>query len=389
MSSSVSVRLLSTQSDARLLALARQGHERAFEALVQRHRRALLGYCRRVLLPDSRAEDALQQGLLQAWIALQNGTDVRDARAWLYRVVHNAALNTLRGSGYDYAELTEALSGGDAPHEDLDRRIAVREALAGLAALPPLQRDALLQTAVEGHSHEQVAAAMGLSEGALRGLVYRARVTLRTAATAITPTPLVSWAVGAGSHGGSLADLAVSGGSAGLGSLMLKGGAAAVTAAVIATGAGTVGHHRHHTVHRAPTLGVAATDLAVPAASDQEPSGSTEAGRRSERGAAPSPSRHGSSRPGHRAARRHRLLAASPVMFTPHEHGMRDERGEHEHRGRDQRIVHREGNDDSHRPGGEAWTRDGEGGHGDHGYTGTGGRHGDDAPGPAPLDGSG
>lgn len=68
MSPSVSVRLLLTQSDARLVELARAGHERAFEALVERYRRPLLGYCRRLLLPHERAEDALQQGLLQAWL---------------------------------------------------------------------------------------------------------------------------------------------------------------------------------------------------------------------------------------------------------------------------------------------------------------------------------
>src|SRR6266511_2021014 len=110
MSPSVTVRLLATQSDARLVELARQGHERAFEALVQRYRRPLLGYCRRVLLPEARAEDALQQALL----SLQRGDEVRDARAWLYRIVHNTALNALRGSGYDYAELSEALSGAHA-----------------------------------------------------------------------------------------------------------------------------------------------------------------------------------------------------------------------------------------------------------------------------------
>jgi RNA polymerase sigma factor (sigma-70 family) len=265
MSPSVSVRLLATQSDARLVALARQGHERAFEALVQRHRRALLAYCRRVLLPDERAEDALQQGLLQAWLALQNGAEVRDARAWLYRIVHNAALNTLRGARYDFAELSEALSGAGAPQEDLDRRIAIREALAGLAALPELQREALMRTAVEGHSHQQVAAAMGVSEGALRGLVYRARVTLRTAVTAITPAPLISWAAGAGGgHGGvALAELAAGGGSVGLGGLLLKGGAVAVTAGVLATGVGSVEHHRHATHRGAQQQAVAAGAGAV------------------------------------------------------------------------------------------------------------------------------
>ena len=115
MSPSVSIRLLLTQGDERLVELAREGHERAFEALVQRYRRPLLGYCRRLLLRHERAEDALQQGLLQAWLALQDGCVVHDAKPWLYRIVHNCALNALRTSGYDYNTLSESLRGADAP----------------------------------------------------------------------------------------------------------------------------------------------------------------------------------------------------------------------------------------------------------------------------------
>lgn len=263
MSPSVTVRLLATQSDARLVELARNGHERAFEALVQRYRRPLLGYCRRVLLPEARAEDALQQALLQAWLALQRGDDVRDARAWLYRIVHNTALNALRGSGYDYAELSEAITGAGAPQEDLDRRIAVREALAGLAALPEQQREALMRTAVEGASHAAAAAEMGLSEGALRGLVHRARVSLRAGLTAITPMPLASWAAGAAGHGAAVADLAVGGGSAGLAGLLAKGGAAMLAAGVVAAGVGgvdAVHHLRHHARSRHVRLASPAAD---------------------------------------------------------------------------------------------------------------------------------
>jgi RNA polymerase sigma factor (sigma-70 family) len=257
MSPSISIRLLGTQSDARLLEYASQGHERAFEALVLRYRRQLLAYCRRLLLTEERAEDALQQGLLRAWLALQNGTEVRDPKAWMYRIVHNAALNTLRESGYDYAELHETLSGRGAPEEDLDRRIAVREALAGLAALPELQREALMRTAVEGESHHAVAAELLISEGALRGLVYRARATLRAAATAVTPTPLVTWAANPGAGRISIVERfaelgAGAGTTAGLGGLLLKGGAVAVTAGVLVSGvgAGHLGLNHHHGVAR-------------------------------------------------------------------------------------------------------------------------------------------
>jgi len=95
----------------------------------------------------------------------------------------------------------------------------VREALAGLAALPEMQREALLRTAVEGSSHREAARELGLSEPALRGLVYRARAALRATAGAIVPAPVVSWALGSGGGapvGASLVEVGVGGGSAGV-----------------------------------------------------------------------------------------------------------------------------------------------------------------------------
>src|SRR3954462_14848126 len=189
--------LLRTQSDERLFVLACGGHERAFEAIIERYRGPLLRSARRYL-PEARAEDALQQAYISAWTALQRGDEVRDLRAWLYRIVHNTALNQLRVSGYDYAELEESLRASDAPQEEMERRAVMRQTLTGLAALPDRQREALLRIAVEGRSQEEVARDLGVPEGAVRQLVHRARLTLRAAATAITPLPLATWAAGAG-----------------------------------------------------------------------------------------------------------------------------------------------------------------------------------------------
>src|SRR3954447_3558284 len=113
---SPSIVLLRTQSDARLVALAREGHERAFEAIVERYRKPLLRTCRRVL-SEARAEDALQQALVAAWRGLQRGDDVRELRPWLHRIAHNTALNQLRMAGYDFEELKEALRISDGPDD--------------------------------------------------------------------------------------------------------------------------------------------------------------------------------------------------------------------------------------------------------------------------------
>ncbi len=155
-----SLTVLRSQSDARLVRLAREGHERAFEAIVERYRKGLHRCCRR-LLPEARAEDALQLALLAAWTALQRGDDVRELRPWLYQIVHRTGLNALRSSGYDYDELAESLKPATGTDEDLERRAIVREALAGMAALPERQREALLRT-VGGASQREVARDLGL-----------------------------------------------------------------------------------------------------------------------------------------------------------------------------------------------------------------------------------
>src|SRR5829696_252910 len=177
----VSTTLLRTQSDARLVELAREDHERAFEAIVERYRRPLQRYVRR-MLPSGRVEDVLQTSFMNAWSSLSDGAEIRELRPWLYRIAHNAAVNALRRAGYDYDELQESLKGSDGPDNDVERRAVMRETLSSLAALPERQRRALLETAVEGRNPHDVAIEMGMSDGAFRQLVFRARATVRAAA---------------------------------------------------------------------------------------------------------------------------------------------------------------------------------------------------------------
>src|ERR1700739_173428 len=251
-------RLLLTQSDQRLACMVQAGHEPAFEALVHRYRRPLLRYCRRLCLSEARAEEALQQALLNAWVALRKETEVRDLRAWLYRVARNAALNAMRGEqqpvSWSQRALEEGLETGGAgaptpPSPSMEDRLALRDALAGIAALPEMQREVMVRAAVAGHSHQEVASALGISDDAVRGLLYRARSTLRDGSTAITPASLLEWAA-RGAEGGAdtgaqrIAELAAGGGTAGLAGLAAKGGAVAITAGIAITGV-VVGHPRH------------------------------------------------------------------------------------------------------------------------------------------------
>jgi len=228
--------LLRTQSDERLVALARAGHERAFEAIVERYRKPLLRACRRIL-PEARAEDALQHTLVAAWRGLERGDDVRELRPWLYRIARNTSLNQLRMSGYDLDELMETLTAADDPEEEVLRRAVVQQTLSAVAALPERQREALLRTAINGQGQEEVARDLGLSSTAMRQLVHRARVSVRAAATAVVPMPAATWLAAGAGGAGTAATLAKAG------TLVVLAGGAVSAPALIEHGPPTPRHH--------------------------------------------------------------------------------------------------------------------------------------------------
>jgi RNA polymerase sigma factor (sigma-70 family) len=227
----LSVPLLRTQSDRRLAALAADGHDRAFEAIVERYRRPLQRYLRR-LLSEALAEDVLQASFVRAWQALRAGTEVRDLRPWLYRIAHNQALNTLRAAGAALPPSAEAPA--VSLEAEVERREELRETLHGIEALPARQRAALVAIAVADRPHADVARELGMSDGALRQLLLRARTTLRAAATALTPYPLMSWRAGGQEvTAARVAEVAAGAGGTGV---ALKASAAVLAAGAVVAG---------------------------------------------------------------------------------------------------------------------------------------------------------
>src|SRR2546423_1333919 len=187
--------LAGDESDGHLLELAALGHERAFEALVERHRAVLLACCRRIAGATG-GQDALQQALVSAWHALLRGCEVRNPRAWLVSIARHAALHVApeerrHADGLAGAPTLDAVATGRSAEEQHEQAARARTALAAIAKLPRRERDALVWTSVHGHSGRDAALALGVSEDALRQLVSRARRRARAAfGLLVPPLPL-------------------------------------------------------------------------------------------------------------------------------------------------------------------------------------------------------
>jgi RNA polymerase sigma-70 factor (ECF subfamily) len=167
------------QSDERLVILARSGSERAWAEITRRYGRQLRVYCAR-FVGVSRAEDAVQQTFLQAFLALRDGAPREIVlRAWLYRIAHNCSVDVLRKGTADYDELDLEHDGVAQPPTVFEQREEVRRIVARMRDLPAAQRQALALRELEGRSYEEISARLGHSGSGVRQLIFRARTALR------------------------------------------------------------------------------------------------------------------------------------------------------------------------------------------------------------------
>ena len=168
---------LKAQSDDRLVELAREGHEPAFDAIVDRYRRQLVAHCRPMLGADL-SQDVVQQAFTAAHDKLQNDDRQLHLRAWLYRVATNLSLNTLRQGGPGHEPLSHESAHVEQPHDTIERSEQMRTLVINLRRLPDRERQALLLREAEGKSFEEIAEVLGGTAIGAKQLVYRARQRL-------------------------------------------------------------------------------------------------------------------------------------------------------------------------------------------------------------------
>jgi RNA polymerase sigma-70 factor, ECF subfamily len=201
-----------TLPDAQLLDAARRGDERAFEQVVEPHRRELHAHCYRMLGSVHDAEDALQEALLRAWRGLGGYEGRGSLRAWLYRIATNACLSAIElrprrvlpidyGPPSDpsvppadpavesvwlepYPDRLHGVADGAGselgqPEASYEQRESVELAfIAALQHLPATQRAVLILREVLGFSAREVAEALDTTVASVNSALQRARAAV-------------------------------------------------------------------------------------------------------------------------------------------------------------------------------------------------------------------
>jgi RNA polymerase sigma-70 factor (ECF subfamily) len=158
------------------------GRAGAFDLVVERHRRRVYQLCYRFVGNHEDASDLSQDVFLRAYRGLKSFRGGSSLATWLYRIGVNVCLNKVTAKK-PVTEDIDARQHVDTVHESQVDRVLREErggrVRAAIAQLPPKQRATLVLRMYQELSHEEIAAVLGSSVGAVKANFFHALGNLK------------------------------------------------------------------------------------------------------------------------------------------------------------------------------------------------------------------
>jgi RNA polymerase sigma-70 factor (ECF subfamily) len=179
---------LCTLADEELMALVYEGDTRAFEVIFDRHAAVAFSLAYRMCGRRSVAEEIVQEAFMSLWRSTARYDPKRGSvRSWVLRVVHNRAIDAFRrelpSASHDVPDdrMSELLPARERTEEEVERRTEARLVRTALDELPRDQRQVIELAFFGGFSHAQIAAALGVPAGTVKGRMRLGLSKLRIA----------------------------------------------------------------------------------------------------------------------------------------------------------------------------------------------------------------
>ena len=155
------------------------GDREAFEMIIRTHSRTLFAIAYGILQNREEAEDVVQDALVKAWKTRWRVRDPEKFPAWLATIARHRAHDIFRKRrtvplSTTIDEVIEPGSAAQTNGAELDQQLH-----SALAALPDLHRAALTLRYFEEMDYRSIENILGLSNGALRGILGRALASMR------------------------------------------------------------------------------------------------------------------------------------------------------------------------------------------------------------------
>jgi RNA polymerase sigma-70 factor (ECF subfamily) len=178
------------ERDAQLMLRVREGDESSFALLLNQHRRPVVHFLFRMVQNQAVSEELAQEVFLRVYRSRASYEPTAKFTTWLFRIATHVGLNWIRDGKNErgHQSLEEEVIEG-VGRQVPDRRPTVEhrmltearldEVRRAIDALPAKQRAAVVMHKYHELGYDQISKALGISESALKSVLFRAYETLR------------------------------------------------------------------------------------------------------------------------------------------------------------------------------------------------------------------
>ena len=172
------IRLLSDEE--LVIQIRTKDKERYFE-LVKRYQDKLMRYATYLIHDEQKAMDTVQESFIKAYVNL-NGFDAKKKfGSWIYRIVHNEAMNNAKKFVKEIP-LTQNMDfkSDEDPEHDFGKKEIVENTQKCLDQMPVLYSEPLALYYLEDKSYEEISDILRIPMGTVATRINRARGIMKT-----------------------------------------------------------------------------------------------------------------------------------------------------------------------------------------------------------------
>jgi RNA polymerase sigma factor (sigma-70 family) len=163
-----------------LIKRCRAGERKAQELLYKQFASKMLGVCFRYATDKMEAEDMMQNGFIKVFQKIDAFRDEGSFEGWIRRIMVHSSIEYYR----KHHKMMQLVDLDDAANETsvnplATAKLEAKDLMLLIQQLAPGYRIVFNLFAIEGYSHKEIAGIVGITEGASKSQLSRARTVLK------------------------------------------------------------------------------------------------------------------------------------------------------------------------------------------------------------------
>jgi len=171
---------ISKLSDEKVVEIVRTDNKEIYAEIIKRYQTKLMRYALYLINDEHQAADVVQDSFIKAYVNLQSFDLKKKFSSWIYRIVHNEAMNMIKKSKKEVPILDDFdFSSEEDVLKDFEQKEIIIKVTKCLNEIPLLYSEPLSLYYLDEKSYEDISDILRIPMGTVATRINRAKVLIK------------------------------------------------------------------------------------------------------------------------------------------------------------------------------------------------------------------